>query len=155
MPIDEELKKELAIFEVEIQKASDSIYGTLIAHLYVEHLLERYLKAKLPNGVKLFGAHGLSFTNKLKIARGFGEIEPQLLDSLSKLNAIRNDCAHVFGHQISSEQVKALGRTLGMDYKRILHSYPEAEVGAIAPIISNICGRMLRVTLETETYSRN
>jgi len=150
MSIDEQLQTELAIFEAAIGKASDSIYGALIGHLYVEHLLDRYLKTKLPNEAKLFSENGLSFTNKLKLATGFGEIDPQLLDSLAKLNAIRNKCAHVFGHQIAQKQVEALGSTLGKDYKRILGEYPEAEVGAIAPIIWAICGRVLRVALEAE-----
>jgi hypothetical protein len=150
MSLNKHLQDELAIFEGEIGKASDSIYGTLIAHLYVEHLLDRYLRTRIPHEAKLFGERGLAFSTKLKLAKGFGEIEPQLLDSLSKLNGIRNDCAHVFGHQITEKQVEGLGRTLGNDYKRILNEYPEAEVGAIAPIIWNICGRMLRATLEAE-----
>jgi hypothetical protein len=150
MSLNKHLQDELAIFEGEIGKASDSIYGTLIAHLYVEHLLDRYLRTRIPHEAKLFGERGLAFSTKLKLAKGFGEIEPQLLDSLSKLNGIRNDCAHVFGHQITEKQVEGLGRTLGNDYKRILNEYPEVEVGAIAPIIWNICGRMLRATLEAE-----
>lgn len=150
MSLDEHLKDELAIFEAEIGKASDSIYGTLIAHLYVEHLLERYLRTRIPHEAKLFGERGLTFSTKLKLAKGFGELDQQLLNSLSKLNGIRNDCAHVFGHQITNKQVEGLGRTLGEDYKRILNAYPEAQVGAIAPIVWNICGRMLRSTLEAE-----
>ena len=147
---DNHLQKELAIFEEEIGKASDSIYGTLIAHLYVEHLLDRYLRTRIPHEAKLFGERGLMFSTKLKLAKGFGELDAQLLDSISKLNSIRNDCSHVFGHQITNKQVEDLGKTLGSDYKRILNSYPEAEVGAIAPIIWHICGKMLRATLEAE-----
>ena len=150
MSLEKQLQDELAIFEAEIGKATDSIYGTLIAHLYVEHLLDRYLKTKIPHEAMLFGERGLSFTSKLKLVKGFGEFESQLLDSLSKLNSIRNDCAHVFGHQISDAKIESLGRTLGKDYKRILTEYPEAEIGAIAPIVWNICGRVLRATLEAE-----
>lgn len=150
MTIDKYFQDELAIFQAEIGKASDSIYGTLIAHLYIEHLLDRFLRTRIPYEAKLFGDRGLSFAIKLKLAQGFGELDPQLLDSISKLNGIRNDCAHVFGHQITDKQVEEIGRTLGKDYKRILNAYPEAEVGAIAPIIWNICGRMLRATVEAE-----
>ena len=150
MDLDKHLQQERAIFEAEIAKASDSIYGTLIAHLYVEHLLDRYLKTRIPHEPKLFGEHGLTFSTKLKLAKGFGVLEPQLLDSISKLNGIRNDCAHVFGHQITNKQVEDLGRTLGKHYERILEKYPEAEVGAIAPIVWHICGKMLRATLEAE-----
>lgn len=151
MSDDRQLQDELAIFEAEIGKATDSIYGTLIAHLYIEHLLDRYLKTRIPKPEELVGVRGLSFANKLKLVKGFGEFDPQLLDSLSKLNWIRNDCAHVFGHQISNDKVEALGRTLGKDYKRILTQYPEAEVGAIAPIVWNICGRVLSATLNAES----
>jgi len=150
MTLDKHMRDELAIFEAEIAKASDSIYGMLIAHLYVEHLLDRYLRTRIPYEAHLFGKRGLTFATKLQLAKGFGVLGPQLLDSLSKLNGIRNDCAHVFGHQITDKQIEDLGRTLGKDYKRILHTYPEAEVGAIAPIVWNICGTMLRATLEAE-----
>ena len=151
MNLRSKLDEELKIFESEIEKASDSIYGTLIAHLYLEHLLDRYLKTRIPHEPSLFGQHGLSFAKKLKLAKGLGEIEAQLIDSLAKLNAIRNDCAHVFGHQITSEQVEALGRTLGNEYSRIKGEYPNAEVGGIAPIVWHICGRMLHTTLEAES----
>ncbi len=47
MSIIEQRDKEIAIWEVAVGKASDSIYGVLISHLYIEHLLDRYLKSKL------------------------------------------------------------------------------------------------------------
>ncbi len=152
MNIKDVLDKELAIFEKEIRKASNSIYGTLIAHLYVEHLLNRYLKTKLIKDADLFGKNGLSFSNKLKLVKGFGEFDQQLIDSISKLNVIRNNCAHLFGHQITDKEVETLGKTLGKDYKRIKDTYPNAEVGAITPIIWNICGQVLHTTLQAEGY---
>lgn len=155
MSMDKQLQAELATFEAAIGKARDSIYGTLIAHLYVEHLLNRYLKTKIPNEANLFGDRGLSFLSKIKLIKGFGEFESQLIDSLIKLNSIRNDCAHIFGHQIPDSKIKALGRTLGKEYKRILNTYPEAEVGAIVPIIWYICGRVLSFTLEAENSPRS
>lgn len=132
MGIDELRDKEIAIWEAEISKASDSIYGALISHLYVEHLLDRYLNSKLAKNAGLFGKNGLSFANKLKLAKALGEIDDPLIDSLRKLNDIRNDCAHVFGHEISKEAVEKYGRTLGKDYKRIIKEYPDAGTHGIA-----------------------
>jgi hypothetical protein len=152
MNIKEARDKEISIFEREIGKASDSIYGVLIAHLYIEHLLDRYLRTKLKTAVGLFGKGGLSFSNKLKLVRGFGELDPQLIGSISKLNSIRNNCAHLFGHQITDKEVEALGKTLGENYKSIKKTYPGAEVGAIAPIIWNVCGQVLHSTLQAEGY---
>lgn len=152
MGIEETRDKELSIFEKEIGKASDSIYGVLIAHLYIEHLLDRYLKTKVKTAVGLFGKDGLSFNNKLKLVKGFGELDPQLIDSISKLNSIRNNCAHLFGHQITNKEVEALGKTLGKNYKKIKEKYPDAKVGAIMPIIWNVCGQVLPYTLRAEGY---
>ena len=151
MPSEKTINEELAVFEAQISKASDSTYGTLIAHLYVEHLLDRYLKTKIQNEPELFGENGLSFSNKLKLVKGLGNFNLELLDSLSKLNLIRNNCAHKFGYQITDKEVANLKNALGKNYKRILREYPEAEVGAIAPIVWNICGQFLAVTLEAES----
>jgi len=147
------LNEELGVFEAEIIKASDSIYGTLIAHLYAEHLIERYLKTKIPFEPKLFGENGLSFSNKLKLIRGLGDFNIELLNSLSRLNLIRNNCVHKFGYQITKKEVTNLKSALGKDYKRILREYPEAEVGAITPVVWNICGQLLFVTLEAESIA--
>lgn len=144
--------KELEVFEAEIGKSTDSVYGVLIAHLYVEHLLERYIKTKIKRDSGLFGKEGLSFSDKLKLTQAYGELQSQLVDALSKLNSLRNDCAHRFGYKIEEDKVKNFGRTLGKDYKRIISAYPNAEVGGIAPIVWNICGQVLRVTLEAEGF---
>ncbi len=144
------LNKEIAVFEAEIAKATNSVYGVLISHLYVEHLLDRYIRTKIQNDADLLGRQGLSFSNKLKLVRAFGDFDDQLINAIAKLNSIRNDCAHKFGHKISADKVKALGRTLGKDYKRILQQYPTAEVGGIAPIVWNISGQVLALTLAAE-----
>jgi hypothetical protein len=152
MSITEQRDIEIAIWEEAIGKASDSIYGVLVSHLYVEHLLNRYLRAKLAKDEGLLGKNGLSFANKLKLTKSLGEIDNQLADSLSKLNEIRNDCAHIFGHQISEEAVDRYGRTLGSDYKRITSAYPNACTHGIAPITSYVCGGLLSLVLNAEGY---
>lgn len=142
--------KEMAVFEAEIAKATDSVYGILISHLYIEHLLDRYIRTKIKRDDGLLGQSGLSFASKLKLIRSFGEFDKQLVDGISKLNGIRNNCAHEFGHEISDKDVEMLGRTLGKDYRRILAQYPGAELGGIAPIVWNLCGRVAYQTLLAE-----
>jgi hypothetical protein len=150
--ISKKLEAEIAIWESEIAKATDSIYGTLISHLYIEHLLDRYLKEKLPNEVGLTGKNGLSFSNKLKVVKSLGNIDPQLADALSKLNDIRNNCAHVFGHQVSAKEVEKYGKTLGKDYKRIINKYPDSGTHGIAPITWHVCGMLLSLVAEVEGW---
>lgn len=143
MSISIKLENELRVWEDAISKASDSIYGILISHLYLEHLLDRYLNAELSKDVGLLDKKRLTFASKLKRVKSFGEIDVQLLDSISKVNDIRNNCAHVFGHEISDEEVEKLGRTLGKNYKSILQKYPDTDTHGIAPITWHICGHLL------------
>ena len=150
--IDKARDKELAIFEKEISKARDSVYGILISHLFIDHLLDRYILASTVKDVGFTGKHGLSFAQKVKLVSAMSDINPQLVDSLNKLNEIRNDCAHEFGHEISLEKIEKLGRTLGKDYKRILEVYPGIETDVVAPISWNICGQMVHATLWQEGH---
>lgn len=150
--IEEARDKELEVFEREISKAQDSVYGILICHLFVDHLLDRFILASTIKDVGFTGKRGLSFSNKVKLVSSISDINPQLVDSLNKLNDIRNDCAHEFGHEISSDKIEALGRTLGSDYKRIRAGHPSIGLGIIAPISWNICGQMVHATLWQEGY---
>ncbi|CAA0120409.1 hypothetical protein [Zhongshania aliphaticivorans] len=150
MNIEEAMQREMKIFQKEISKASDSIYGVLISHLYIDHLLDRIIIASTVNDSGLTGKGGLSFSSKIKLAFALSGIAPQLADSLNKLNSIRNDCAHEFGHEISQEKIDKLGRTLGSDYKRILDEHPKIGVAAVAPFAWHICGQMLHATLHQE-----
>jgi hypothetical protein len=150
--IEEARDKELEIFEREISKAKDSVYGILICHLFVDHLLDRFILASTTKDVGFTGKRGLSFSQKVKLVSAISDINPQLVDSLNKLNNIRNDCAHEFGHEIPLEKIEKLGQTLGSDYKRIFEENPSIGIGLITPISWNICGQMIHATLWQEGY---
>ena len=135
----------MKIWEDGISKATDSIYGVLISHLYTEHLIDRYLLKKLPHEGGLTGKNGLSYSNKLKLVKSFGDIDNQIVDALSKLNDIRNDCAHIFGHEMSKENVEKYGRTLGRDYQRIISGYHDAATHGLATITWHGCGKLLAI----------
>ena len=152
MEVSKNLEQELGIWGKAIGKATDSIYGVLISHLYMEHLLDRYLQKKLPNNGGLLGRTGLSFSNKLKLVVSLGDIDRQLADSLFKLNELRNSCVHIFGHEISDKDVERYGRTLGKDYKNIIKKYPDADTHGIAPITWNLCGRLLSLVASVEGW---
>ena len=149
--IREQLDVELSVWEAAIGKATDSIYGALISHLYTEHLLDRYIDVRVVIKDD-YGKYGPSYSEKLTLVKEVGEIDRQLLDSLRKLNDIRNECAHVFGHAISKESIRKYGLTLGKDYKRIIKEYPDAGTYGIAPISWHVCGSLLYYVLSAEGY---
>ena len=147
-----QFEQEFSIWKREISKASDSVYGVLISHLYTEFLLDRYIKGKLSQEKGLTGKSGLSYSNKIKLVKSFGEINPQLADSLIKLNEIRNNCAHVFGHEISAKEVEKYGKTLGKDYKKIISEYPDSGTFGIAPISWFVAGKLLKLVSVAENW---
>lgn len=85
-------EQEFAIYDQEVGNANDPKLSVLLSHLYVEHLLERYLNTKLKASDGLFNKSGLTFENKLSLVQAFGEIDDQLADGIRKLNGLRNDC---------------------------------------------------------------
>lgn len=152
MTLSKRFEKELSVWEKAIEKATDSIYGVLISHLYTEYLIDRYLKSKLPKDNGLTGKNGLSYSNKLKLVISLGEIDDQLADSLKKLNDIRNNCAHVFGHEITEKEVEKYGRTIGKDFKRITEQYPDVGTHGIAPITYFIVGQLISLVAQAEGW---
>lgn len=72
-------KKEYAIYEQEVGKANDPKLYVLLAHLYIEHLLERYIDTKLKKTDCLCGKHGLTFEKKVCLAQSFGGLNAPII----------------------------------------------------------------------------
>jgi hypothetical protein len=148
--VEEELKQ----FKEHVAKAGnasgDQRLAVLLTHLYTEHLLERYLIAKLPNGERLVKGDSLMYRRKLDFAAGFGELNHQLIDSLGQLNELRNNCAHKFKYTIDLAKVEKLGRTLGRDYSQFKDKYPNDEHGWLGATLPKIAERLAIVVAEAE-----
>jgi hypothetical protein len=116
----EEIKeREFAIYNEEVETATDPKLHILIVHLYVEHLLERLLATKLKSTRALFGKNGFGFEKKVLLVEALGALSVQRLDSVRKLNALRNDCAHRFKYHPSATELEEFGRPLGKPYAAI------------------------------------
>lgn len=111
--------RELALYIEEVAAATDPKLHILIVHLYVEHLLERILSTKLKSTKALFGKNGLGFDKKVLLVEALGGLSPQRLDSIRKLNGLRNDCAHKFKYHPNAAELEEFGRTLGKPYAAI------------------------------------
>jgi hypothetical protein len=143
-------EQEFAIYDQEVGNANDPKLSVLLSHLYVEHLLERYLNTKLKASDGLFNKSGLTFENKLSLVQAFGEIDDQLADGIRKLNGLRNDCVHKFKHQPSQKQIDDFGRTFGKAYKEIKSKYPNDKHHCLGAFIARLCGEALTLALFAE-----
>ena len=144
------LKKEYAIYEEEVAKANDPTLRVLLTHLYIEHLLERYIDTKLKKTDGLFGKHGLTFEKKVCLAQSFGELTAQRIDGIHKLNDLRNDCVHKFKHQPTEKQIDDFGRTFGKGYKETKRRCSEDQGSLLRAYCARLCGAVLRVVLVAE-----
>ncbi|WP_022947328.1 hypothetical protein [Methylohalobius crimeensis] len=145
---------EMAQFREHVTEAAnasgDQRLAVLLTHLYTEHLLERYLKAKLPKGERLLKDEFLMYQKKLDFAAALGELDNQLIDGLGKLNKLRNNCAHKFKYSMDSEELEKLGKTLGKEYSEFKEKYPNDEHGWLGATLPKIAERLATVVASAE-----
>ena len=142
--------KELALYKQEVSAAKDPKLHILIVHLYIEHLLERYLTAQLKTTKRLFGKNGLGFEKKLLMIEAMGGFSPQQIDSIRKLNALRNDCAHQFKYQPSNAELEAFGRTLGKAYSAIKLKAGDDQNKCMRSACAHLCGKLAKAVVTVE-----
>jgi hypothetical protein len=148
--LEETLEREFAIYKDEVAAASDPKLHILIVHLYVEHLLERYLATRLKTTKTLFGKNGLTFEKKALLVEALGGLTPQRIDSVRKLNALRNDCAHKFKYHPSATGLDEFGRTLGKPYTAIKAKYGSDHNGCMRYVCARLSGELLRLVVSAE-----
>ena len=143
-------EKDYAIYKQEVASAIEPKLHLLLAHLYIEHLLERYISTKLKTTNGLFGQNGLPFEKKVCLAQSFGGLNAQRIDGIRKLNDLRNDCVHKFKHQPTEKQIDDFGRTFGKWYGEIKIKYAQNQDALIRACCNRLAGAVLRVVLEAE-----
>lgn len=144
------LKKERTIYDAEVAGTLESRLHLLLAHLYLEHLLERYIQIHLKDTKGLFGQGGLTFAKKVVLSRSVGKLTPQIVDAILKVNGLRNDMAHRFGHRITSKEVDDLGGTLGRSYTKLKFKNGRDKEALLRASCAYLCGKMARIVVEAE-----
>lgn len=112
----------LRSLDESLSHIKNPVHLILHAHLYIEHLLGRFITSELPDGKLIINKGYLSFKQKTLLAGSFTIIDPQVIDCVLKLNKLRNNLAHEFNHVVTDEEVELFGRPLGEDYSDIKES---------------------------------
>jgi hypothetical protein len=138
--------KQVRELEESIKLRDDLLIVVLRFHLIAENLIERFITAKLPKGNVLIEQARLSFAQKLAVADSMGVIEPELITALSRLNGLRNKCAHTKGRQVSLGDLDAIGEPLKMEFCSAKPDPDETvvnQVGLAAGLFGSIQFRFL------------
>ena len=79
----------------------------LKSHLYIEQILERLIKKKIPKPNHLF-KNQISFSLKLDLALSLNAIPEKYVGPIKSLNGIRNKYAHNANYQVTFDDLNAL-----------------------------------------------
>lgn len=143
-------EREFALYAAEVRIAKEPKLHILLVHLYIEHLLERLLATHLRNSKKLFGMNGLTFEKKALLAEALGSISAQRLDSVLKLNGLRNSCVHKFKYKPGENEVDEFARTLGKMYTTLKGRSEGDSVLLLFQACALLSGELLRITVDAE-----
>jgi hypothetical protein len=144
-------KKETAIYTEEVSSTMETKLYALHAHLFIEHLLERYISTKLKTTEGLFGDHRLTFDKKTKLAQACGGVDPKCIKGIRKVNSFRNDFAHKFKYKPTDKGIHDFGRTLGKAYQEIIKSkHGRTTDLLLRAFCDRLCGAMTRTVVDAE-----
>jgi hypothetical protein len=143
-------EKERQIFKAELPLDLDPKHYILMLHLYIEHLLERFITAKLKRTKGLLGKGGLGFEKKILLTQALGGLPGNLEDQVKKLNALRNNCAHQFRFKPSEAELDAYCRTFGKAYLERKKQYPKQPLIRFKLHSASLAGVLVRNVIDAE-----
>jgi len=118
-------------------------------HLYTENMFERIILASIPRGDLLIDNAGLSYHQKLCIVNALDVIEDRYIQSLKKLNKIRNECSHERDKEILLADIELIGRPLGKQFSKLKHetsdNLKDLSIRTLAAIGARLIGAIVKL----------
>ncbi len=136
--IEREVQSLIAI----LARENDFVPDTLRFHLVVESQLDRIIEALLPGGRKLVAKGGLRFRQKLAVVEALAGKQAAVFICLSKLNALRNQCAHDRDKVITTRDLDKIGMPLGEEYLALKAEHADDLGDLAATTFSAVFGNL-------------
>jgi hypothetical protein len=90
---------------------SESWTQVIIAHLYVDHVLNEMLSLALSNPTALNFTR-MGFSQKVALCVALGTIDTDISHSLNVINSVRNSLAHSLKFEITNDEARQLAKSL-------------------------------------------
>jgi len=113
-------------------QSEDDLGLVVRAHIHIEHELEQFIKACLPNQKEL-GRMGYSGRVRLALACG---LRPSLKGPLNAIGRLRNDFAHELGTRLVEERINKIYKTF-TKHDRDAAAYAYNNITKQAPAQAN------------------
>jgi hypothetical protein len=95
----------------------DPVTMVLRCHLLAEYYLDRTIVASLPRGdIIIDNESRFMFMDKLAVVESLDNITKDVIDSLKKLNKVRNSCTHEQDYEILEGDIDKIGMPFGAKY---------------------------------------
>lgn len=86
-----------------LKKDSSGLIAVLKAHLFVEQMLNAIIRSNLSLSDKELDNCRFTFAQKIKIVVSSEKLNNDVLESLKRLNSLRNKCAHRYTFQLEKK----------------------------------------------------
>lgn len=138
------------LFEEQMQKAGSPSGEVLIAHLFSETLLDRIITKRLPGGAKFLAKGKPIYAQKLFLAEALNNLSDDVAQSLSQLNKIRNQLAHNFGRDVTTEDIQHIASPLAMFGQLKAQFRPQHAKAELGIVLSAVCATLSAFTAAAE-----
>lgn len=115
-------------------RPDDLVPIVLRMHLLSEYQLERLIIARLSRGDRVIDKARLGYHQKLTLVDSFNLVSDSVIQVLSKLNTLRNECSHEREVVISASHVEKLGRSLGKEFSDMKRKYLDDLKGLLLAV---------------------
>ena len=112
------VEREISVLADALNTTTDIVLPLLKFHLFAEHILDRIICERLPRADRYLDQR-VNFSQKLALVSSFDIVKDASVQAMRQVNALRNECSHIRGKQISLEDVDRIGQSLASDYRKI------------------------------------
>lgn len=134
---------------------ADLVTMILKCHLLAEYNLDQILILQVPRGDMIVDGR-FQFSEKLTIVEALDVLDKETVDSLRKLNAVRNSCSHELNYEVTDRDLDKIGSVFpeqylvdkkksGDDKKALLHRVLMEVMVGLALCIDRLSARKLAV----------
>jgi len=132
---------------IKAAKESDNLVTMVLrCHLLTEYYMDKLLVAALSRGDILVDDDRcrFMFSDKLFVVESLNILPREIIDSLRKLNTLRNNCGHEQDYKILEGDVDKIGSPFGLTYLKIKKEEPEKELlfQTLMLIIARLSGQV-------------
>lgn len=135
-----------------VPSSSDAVTMILRCHLLAEYYLDKVIELKIPRGDIITDSR-FQFSEKILIVEAIDIINKNLLDTIKKLNKIRNSCSHVISYDITEEDIEKLRAPLKLkpvEYK----NKKDSLHGTLLSIMAQFAGTIQGLTDMEKTKNK-